>query len=139
MRLELEAIEAGRIVAGGDHHAADGAEIFHGEGNARRRRRFRREDDLEIVSGKNFGGNLRKTVGEKTAVVADNDFRLAPENFRFGISNFGFPEICRGLRDAGDVGKGKIFRDDRAPAVRAEFDLCHAQSLSKKFFHAKRR
>ena len=76
-------------------------------------------------------------VGEKPAVVADDDFRLAPENFGFRISDFGFPEVRRGLRDARDVGKGEIFRDDRAPAVRAEFDLCHAQSLVKRRFFAK--
>ena len=31
IRLELEAVENGRVVAGGNHHAADGAQVFHGE------------------------------------------------------------------------------------------------------------
>jgi hypothetical protein len=30
------------------------------------------------------------------------------------------------LGNARDVGKREIFRDDCTPAVRAEFDLCHA-------------
>ena len=33
VRLEFEAIEDGRIVAGGDHHAADGALRLDGERN----------------------------------------------------------------------------------------------------------
>jgi hypothetical protein len=60
MGFQFVAVENRRIVAGGDHHAAEGAEIFHGEGNARRRRRLRRKDDFKIISGKNFGGDLRK-------------------------------------------------------------------------------
>ena len=43
---------------------------------------------------------------------------------------FGAPEIRRRLRDARDIGKGKILRDDRAPAVRAEFDLRHGKKLN---------
>ena len=39
--------------------------------------------------------------------------------------------------DERDILKGKILRDDRAPAVRAEFDLSHAQSLVERRFFAK--
>ena len=38
-------------------------------------------------------------------------------------TGFATPIIRRRLRDAGDVRKGEILRDYRAPAVRAEFDL----------------
>ena len=62
MGLEFEAVENRRIVAGGDHHPADGAKIFHGERNGRRWRRLRGENDFETISGKNFGGDPGKTV-----------------------------------------------------------------------------
>jgi hypothetical protein len=51
--------------------------------------------------------------------------------------NFGFPIVRRCLRDERDILKGKILRDDRAPAVRAEFDLSHAESLVERRFFAK--
>ena len=108
-------------MAGGDHDAADGALRLDSERNRRRRRRFRREYDLKVISSKNFRGSLPKPVGEKTAVKPDNDF-----SFRAGF-RVGAPEIRRRLRDARDIGKRKIFRDDRAPAVRAEFDLRHGR------------
>src|SRR6185369_10946611 len=54
IRLELEAIEARWIVAGGDHHTADSVQMFDGKGNGRRRRRLGRKDDLKAVPGENF-------------------------------------------------------------------------------------
>ena len=105
IRLEFEAVENRRIVAGGDHHAADGVQMFDGKGNRRRRRRLRREDDLKTVAGQNLGGDLREAVGEKAAVIADDDFQFTPEDFGFPISDFGFPIVRRRLRDARDVGE----------------------------------
>src|SRR5665213_182528 len=137
MRLELEAVENRRIVAGGDYHSADSSEIFHGEGNGRRRRWLRREDDLKTISRKNFGGDSGETVGEKPAVKTDDDFQFTIEDFGLWTLDFGLPIVRRGLRDARDVGEREIFRDDRAPAVRAEFDWCHARSLAKQFPDAK--
>ena len=92
---------------------------------------------MKIISGENLGGDLRKPVGKKTPVIANNDFEFVPKDFGLGTLDFRLPEIRRGLRDARDVGKSKIFRDDRAPAVRAEFDLCHAQSLAQRSLYAK--
>ncbi len=132
VRFEFEAVETWRIVAGSDHHAADGVQLFHGEGNRRRRRRFRREDNLKIVSGKNFRRDLREAVGKKPAVVTDNNFRFMPEDFRLGIGNFRLPKVRRRLHDARNIGEREILRDHRAPAIRAEFDWCHAPSLSAK-------
>lgn len=80
MRLEFEAVKDGRIMAGGDHHATDRAKFFYCEGNAGRRRGFWRENDLKPVSVKNFGGDPRKTVGQKAAVVANDNFQPAPKN-----------------------------------------------------------
>ena len=107
IRLEFEAVENRRIVAGGNHHAADGAQMFDGEGNRRRRRRFRREDDLKIVAGQNFGGDLREAVGEKPAVIADDGFQFTSKDFRLRTSDFRLPIVRRRLRDARDIGKVK--------------------------------
>ena len=90
IRLELEAVENRRIVAGGNHHAADGAQIFDGERNRRRRRRFGRKDDLKMISGENFGRELCKSVGEKPAVIADDDFSLLQRLSDFRLSDFRF-------------------------------------------------
>jgi hypothetical protein len=76
-------------------------------------------------------------VREKPAVVADDGFQFASENCGLGILNFGSPIVRRCLRDECDILKGKILRDDRAPAVRAEFDLSHTESLVERWFFAK--
>ena len=80
---------------------------------------------MKIVSGKNFRGDLGKSVGEKPAVVADDNFQFTSENFGLRTSDFRLPIVRRGLRDARDIGKREILRDDRAPAVRAEFDVAY--------------
>jgi hypothetical protein len=46
-------------------------------------------------------------------------------------------QLRRRLRDARVIGEVEILRDDRAPAVRAEFDCCHARSLAETFPRAK--
>ncbi len=62
MRLELETVEDGRIVAGREHHAADGAQMLDGKGNRRRGRGCGREHDLKIISGKNLRCRFREAV-----------------------------------------------------------------------------
>src|SRR5690242_9339138 len=69
--LQFEAVERGRIMAGSDHHAADGLLRFNGERNRRSWRGSRSEDHFEMICGKHVGGSLSKLVGEETAVVAD--------------------------------------------------------------------
>ena len=92
--------------------------------------RFRGEDDLKTIPGQNFGGDLREAVGEKPAVKTDDNFGCEPVNFGLGICDFGLPIIRRGLGDARHVGKVEILCNDRAPAIRAEFDLCHKRRLN---------
>ena len=77
MRLELEAVESGRVVAGGNHHAADGALVLDRKGNRGRRRGLWRQHDLEAIAGEYFRGTLGKLVREKPPVIADDDL-LAP-------------------------------------------------------------
>jgi hypothetical protein len=48
--------------------------MFDGEGNRRRRRRLRRENDLKTVAGQNLGGDLSEAVGKEAAVLADDGF-----------------------------------------------------------------
>jgi hypothetical protein len=86
---------------------------------------------LKIVPRKNLRRRLPEPVGEKPAVVADDDFA-----FRAG-DRICAPKIRRRLCDARDVGKVEILRNDRAPAVRAEFDLCHPSSLAQRPLSAK--
>ena len=86
---------------------------------------------MEIISGENFRRRSRELVRKKSAIKADDDFA-----FRAG-DGIRAPKIRRRLRDARDVRKRKILRDDCAPAVRAEFDLCHAPSLAKDSLYAK--
>ncbi len=139
MRFEFEAVENRRIVTGGNHHAANRAQLFDREGNRRRGCRFRRENNLKTVASQDLGGSLGETVGEKPAIKTDNDNGLASVEFGIRNSEFGVPIVCGGLRDARDVYKVEILRDDRAPAVRAEFDLSHAESLAQEPSPAKRR
>ena len=64
-------------------------------------------------------------------------FGSRPKISDLGFRTSDFQKIGRGLRDPGNVVKGKIFRDDRAPAVRAEFDLAHGDNLWKKLKNLK--
>ena len=74
---------------------------------------------MKIVAGEDFRRALRELVRKETPVKANDDFSL-----RAG-DRICAPKIRRRLRHAPDIGKGKILRDDRAPAVRSEFDLSH--------------
>ena len=131
--FEFEAIKDRRIMAGGDHDPADRAQVADREGNAGGGRGLGREDDLIIVAGENLGGDAGEAVGKKATIITDHDFRLALEKLGFRISDFGFPKGRRRLGDARDIFKSEILRDDRAPAVCAEFDLAHARKSGRGF------
>ena len=120
MRLQLEAIERGWIVAGGDHHPAGRPPGLDRVGNRRGGRRLVRQHDLIPVCREDLGGAPAELIGEKAAIVADDD--RAPGAW----DRVGLPVIRGGLGDAFQVGEGEILRDDRAPAVGAELDLTHA-------------
>ncbi len=139
IRFEFEAVENRRIMAGGNHHAAGRAQMFDRKGNRRRGRRLRREDDLETVAGQDFGGSSGETVGEKPAVKANDNLQFISEDCGLWTVDCGLPIICGGLGDARDVREIEILRDDCAPAVRAEFDGCHAPSLAQAPSPAKHR
>ena len=85
------------------------------------------ERDGKTVAQHDFGGALGELVGEKAAVVADDDVLLRA---RDGIA---FPKFRRGLRHAVHIGEGEIFGDDRAPAVGAKFNLSHDDSIALSF------
>ena len=81
VRFELEPIEDWRVMTGGNHHPADGMQIFNGERNRRRWRRLRRENDLKAVARENFRRCLGKFVREQPPVVTDDNFQFMPEDF----------------------------------------------------------
>src|SRR5581483_7444634 len=122
MRLKLEAIEDGRIVARGDHNSADRANHLHGKRNRRGRRRFWRQDDLKSIPGEHFGDSPPKRVRKKPPIIPDHDFLGGPVN--------GMPEpiIRPGLGYTLNIGKSEILSNDRSPPISPEFNSSHAIS-----------
>jgi hypothetical protein len=62
MRLELEAVKGGRIMAGRDHHAANRMLVLDRVGHRRCRRRAGCQDDRKTVAGKDLSGAAAKCV-----------------------------------------------------------------------------
>ena len=120
MRLELEAVKDRRIVAGGNHHAANGAPVFHGKRYRRRRGRVGGQNDLEVVARENLSGPSAELVGEKPSVIADDDFFLCADH------RICAPVVGRGLSDTLDIGERKILSNNGPPAVGSELDLHRA-------------
>ena len=119
MRLQFETIKHGRIVTGGNHYAADGAQGFDGKRDGRRRRRHGSQRDLEAVTGEDLRRPGRELVREKSPIVTDHGPLLRSLNGR------GIPIIRRGLGHAFHVLERKILGDDRPPAVGSKPDLPH--------------
>ena len=103
-------------MAGGDHHAANGMLVFNGVRHRRRGRWAGSQDYLEAVAREHLSRALAKSVREEAPVVPDDDPLFGA---RHRVRR---PVFSRRLRDARDISKGKLVRDDRPPTVRAEFD-----------------
>ena len=129
--FELVAVEAGRVVAGSDHHPAHGAPLFDGKRDRGRGRGLRRQNDLKTIAGKDLRSDLGEAVGKESAVIADHHPGRPPKNRRRPIPDLRFPKAGGGLRDPGDIGEGELLRNDRAPAVGAEVDACHFWRVTK--------
>ena len=126
MRLELEAVEHGRVVAGGDHHAAhralgltaketEGVGVGSGV-----------KTTWKPLPAKTSAARRRKAVGKEAAVITYDHLLFSAGGWVRG------PIIRRGLGDALDVGEGKILGDHCAPAVGSELDAWgHLGVLSK--------
>ena len=125
IRFEFEAVKDGGIVTGGNHHAADGALVFHRKGDRGCGCRHGRQHHLEIICGKHLRGAPAELIREKAAVIADDDSFLGTGR------RMRAPIISRGLGNTGDIGEGKILSNNRTPTVRAKFDLNHSKSLAE--------
>ena len=119
MRLELETVKRGRIVAGGNHHSAQGLLLLHPVGDGWRGRGTGGQDHLKSIGGEDFRGALRKLIREESTVVSDDDLRIAARDW------VSFPVVSAGLSHAIKIREGKILRNDRSPTIGSEFDLRH--------------
>ena len=72
-RLELDAIVAGRVVAGGDHDAAVGCVVDDGVADQRCGGVRLRQQDIDAIGGENLGNGDGIAVAEETGVEADDD------------------------------------------------------------------
>src|SRR5437762_721398 len=72
-RFEFDAVVIRRVVAGGDHDAAEKSSVPRGVGNRLRWGRRIREHDSEACRLERFGGRDRELARKKTAVVADDE------------------------------------------------------------------
>jgi len=129
VRLEFHPVPLPGIVAGGDHHAARRAEVFHGVGERGRGRVVVGKADRNSSGGQHLRNRLGKAAGEKTRVVAYHQ-----PLFRVLV----FQHV-RGNRHAGaaHVLEGKVVCDKAAPAVGAEFDVgghltCHPERCARR-------
>ena len=124
-RGKFQALILGGIVAGGHVDAANRLAMTDGVRDDRRGRVAIAEQRFDAVGRKNFGGGEGKFASEKTRVMAENQNRLAPVNFRFPVSDFRFQIIRDALGGEADIFKSEVARDDVAPAGGSKFDGSH--------------
>ena len=72
--FQFETVKHWRIVARGDHDAAESVLRLYRQGHGGRRRRLGSQRDLKTIAGKYFGDAPTKVVGEKPPVVTDDHF-----------------------------------------------------------------
>ena len=73
--VDLVAVVARRVVAGGHHHAGDAAELADREREQRGRQRAREHERAQAGPGHHLGGVAREHVGVVAGVVPDHDRR----------------------------------------------------------------
>jgi len=117
--LQFETVECRRIVAGGDHHSADGLERLDRERDRRRRSRSRSVTTSKTVSGENLGGPAAKLIGKKPC----DRSRQRPSSL-YRARGWSSSKLRRPEPRA-KVGEVKCLGDDRPPSVCAEFNLSH--------------
>src|ERR1043166_450204 len=107
VRFELKTGEHWRVVAGGDHHASNGALGFHREGHRRGGSGGWRQDNRKSIAGKNLSGALTELVREKPPVIADDDLFLCPGD------RMRAPIVSGRLRKQIYGGESELLGDDR--------------------------
>ena len=111
---DLEAVVAGRIVAGGDHHGARRADTGDAERGDGRGARTVDEKGRDAGGGQDLGCRAGELGRSEPAVVADDD-AVFPRPLAAH-------EVGEPLGHAPHVGKRVFVRNARAPAVRPEPD-----------------
>jgi hypothetical protein len=71
--VDLVAVVLRRVVAGGDHHAGDAAQLADREGQQRRRQRPRHHQRAQPRARHHLGGVAREHLGVVSGVVPDHD------------------------------------------------------------------
>ena len=120
-RLQLDAVIARWIVAGRDHHAAHGAQIWNGIRNHRCRSIGFGKSDAEALGRQHLAHRDGVPVGQEARVEADHDQWSATLTAP-GCFDILKKDLADGLRHLAHVGKGEFIADDGSPAVRAELD-----------------
>ena len=113
-RLELYPVVAGRVVAGGNHHAARRLAVDDGIADGGRGGVGAGQPGFHTVRShhpRDLGG---VAVREEARVEADNHRGVGVVLLAHVVGD--------GLGDEAQVGKSKRFADDGAPAVGAKFD-----------------
>ena len=113
-RLELNAVVARGVVAGGDHHAGGGLLVDDSVADGRRGCIGPRQPRFDVVGShdpRHFGG---VAVGQEARIEADDDAWLG----RALVVD----EIGDSLGDQAQIVKGELVADDGSPAIGAEFD-----------------
>ena len=128
-RGKFQALILRRIVAGGQVDAANRLAMTDGVRDDGRGRVAVAEQGCDAVCRENFRCGQGKFASEKTRVVAENQNRLAPVNFRFPISDFRFQVVRDALRGETDIIEGEVARNDIAPAGGSKFDYGHKKDL----------
>ncbi len=113
-RFELDAVVARRIVAGGDHHAADRAFVFHGKRDHRRRRIGVSQMHDQVVAGQHARHFHRVAIAQEARVKAHHGLRARAADLDEVFGN--------GLRHAAHIVKREVFADDGPPAVGAKMN-----------------
>src|SRR5262249_47161372 len=119
VRLELESVKGGRVVAGGDHHTANRAPRFDSVRNGRGRGRLRGEHDGKAIATKDLRRAPGELIGEKAPIITNDH---APGG---SLDRMEVPVIRRGLGDPLQVGEGEVLGNNRPPTVGSELNLAH--------------
>ena len=117
----LDAVPAIRIVAGGDNDAAGGVTLAHELRDGGRGARLVAKQNGRTRGADNSGDDMGHGVRSVAMIEADDDTFA-----RIFAAN----DVTRdGLCDGARVGKSEIVGNDAAPAVRAELDGRHEESV----------
>src|SRR5208282_1896961 len=110
--FELHTVPVPGIVAGGDHHAASRALVFHRIGNGRRGRVVVSQLHRNTGGGDYLRSHFGCALRSEARVISDDD--SVPRVFIFqdvGSDGAGYPA---------HIVEGKIIGDDASPAIGSE-------------------